>query len=68
VAGYSWKTNQFGLTIDTVTAMELVLPNGKVRVVTEKDKDLWWALKVSLPTFRRTGRAISQRCHTHRAD
>ena len=52
VAGYSWKTNQFGLTIDTVTAFELVLPNGKVRVVTEKDKDLWWALKVSLQTIR----------------
>jgi FAD/FMN-containing dehydrogenase len=30
VAGYSWKTNQYGLTIDTVTAFELVLPNGYV--------------------------------------
>lgn len=49
--------------------MEVVLPNGKVRVVTEKDKDLWWALKASLPIFGRTGRrAISQCCHIHRAD
>jgi hypothetical protein len=61
-------TNQFGLTTDTVTAMELVLPNGKVKVVPEKDKDLWWALKVSQPIFGRTGREISQRCHIHRAD
>ncbi|KAH9988281.1 FAD-binding domain-containing protein [Russula compacta] len=43
--GYSWKTNQYGLTIDSVTAFELVLPNGDVAVVTEKDEDLWFALK-----------------------
>ena len=46
VLGYSWKTNQYGLTIDTVTAFELVLPNGHVRNVTEKDEDLWFALRV----------------------
>ena len=48
VAGYSWKTNQYGLTIDTVTAFELVLPNGHVKVVTEEDTDLWFALRVRL--------------------
>ena len=46
VLGYSWKTNQYGLTIDTVTAFELVLPNGRVKNVTEKDEDLWFALRV----------------------
>jgi hypothetical protein len=46
VAGYSWKTNQYGLTIDTVTAFELVLPNGTVKKVTERDEDLWFALRV----------------------
>jgi hypothetical protein len=46
VTGYSWKTNQHGLTIDTVTAYELVLPDGQVKVVTEKDEDLWFALRV----------------------
>jgi hypothetical protein len=46
MSGYSWKTNQFGLTIDTVTAFELVLPNGHAKVVTEKDEDLWFALRV----------------------
>ena len=45
-AGYSWKTNQYGLTLDTVTAFELVLPSGHVKVVTEKDEDLWFALRV----------------------
>jgi FAD/FMN-containing dehydrogenase len=46
VPGYSWKSNQYGLTIDTVAAFELVLPNGTVKKVTEKDEDLWFALRV----------------------
>jgi FAD/FMN-containing dehydrogenase len=46
VLGYSWKSNQYGLTIDTVAAFELVLPNGTVKKVTEKDEDLWFALRV----------------------
>jgi len=46
VPGYSWKTNQYGLTADTVTAFELVLPCGDVKTVTEQDEDLWFALKV----------------------
>ncbi|KAF8260168.1 FAD-binding domain-containing protein [Lactarius quietus] len=49
--GYSYKTNQYGLTIDTVTAFELVLPNGHVKNVTEKDEDLWFALRVRLNNF-----------------
>ena len=51
VAGYSWKTNQYGLTIDSVTAYELVLPNGEVAMVTEKDEDLWFALKVTVDSW-----------------
>jgi FAD/FMN-containing dehydrogenase len=46
VGGYSWKTNQFGLAVDNVVAFELVLPSGQVKVVTEKDQDLWFALRV----------------------
>jgi hypothetical protein len=46
MAGYSWKTNQYGLTIDTITEFELVLTNGTVKKVTEKDEDLWFALRV----------------------
>jgi hypothetical protein len=48
LAGYSWKTNQFGLGVDTMVEYELVLPNGQVTVVTEKKEDLWFALKVRL--------------------
>ncbi|KAF8260166.1 FAD-binding domain-containing protein [Lactarius quietus] len=57
--GYSYKTNQYGLTIDTVTAYELVLPSGQVKKVTEKDEDLWFALrgivtKFTLKTYKQT--------------
>lgn len=38
-AGYSYKSSQYGLTIDTVTGYELVLPNGSVINVTPNDKD-----------------------------
>jgi hypothetical protein len=48
LTGYSWKSSQYGLTIDTVTEFELVLPSGEIKVVTEKDEDLWFALKVCL--------------------
>ncbi|KAF8899582.1 FAD-binding domain-containing protein [Gymnopilus junonius] len=44
--GYSWLTNQYGLTIDTVTAFELVRPNGQVVTVTEaSDPTLFFGLK-----------------------
>ncbi|KAF8124592.1 FAD dependent oxidoreductase [Boletus edulis] len=45
--GYSWLTNQYGLTIDTVQAFELVMPNGTVINVMETSRpDLFFALKV----------------------
>ncbi|KAI0044154.1 FAD-binding domain-containing protein [Auriscalpium vulgare] len=43
--GYSWKTNQYGLTIDNIAAYELVLPSGNVTTVTSADNDLWFALR-----------------------
>lgn len=44
--GYSWLTNQHGLTVDTVTAFELVKPDGTVATVTQSsDADLFFALK-----------------------
>ena len=46
--GYSWKTNQYGLTIDTLLSYELVLPNGTVTTVTaDSNPDLFFSLKVS---------------------
>jgi hypothetical protein len=51
LTGYSWKTNQFGLTLDTVTEYELVLPCGQVKTVTEQDKDLWFGLRGGLNNY-----------------
>lgn len=51
-AGYSWLTNQHGLTLDTVTAYELVLPNGTITTVTSNEEDLFFALKVRCPLCR----------------
>jgi len=49
VAGYSWKTNQYGLGIDRVTAFELVKPNGNVVTVTKaSNPNLFFGLKVRL--------------------
>jgi stalled ribosome rescue protein Dom34 len=64
LTGYSWKSSQYGLTIDTVTEFELVLPSGEIKVVTEKDEDLWFALKVCL-NVGDEGRIMS--LHTLRA-
>jgi hypothetical protein len=45
--GYSWKANQYGLTIDSITAFELVEPTGKISVVTESsDPELFFGLRV----------------------
>ncbi|KAL5514573.1 hypothetical protein ACEPAG_1889 [Sanghuangporus baumii] len=49
--GYSWKTNQFGLTIDTVQGFELVLPNGTVTTVTSDDEDLFFGLRGGFNNF-----------------
>ena len=61
LTGYSWKTNQYGLPADTVTEFELVLPSGEVKVVTEKDEDLWFALKVCLKVDDEDGTMSSRR-------
>nr|AGK29860.1 FAD-binding protein [Volvariella volvacea] len=44
--GYGNKTNQFGLAMDTIKAIEVVLPSGKIKTVSENsDRDLFRALK-----------------------
>ena len=50
MTGYSFKTNLYGLAVDTVMEYELVLPTGEVKIVTERDEDLWFALKVRQAT------------------
>jgi hypothetical protein len=52
MAGYSWKTNQYGLAVDSVTAFELVMPSGFVKNVTESSEpDLFFALKGGFNNF-----------------
>ncbi|KAJ7027701.1 FAD-binding domain-containing protein [Mycena alexandri] len=49
--GYNWLTNQVGLTLDTVTAFELVKPDGKIVSVTAADPDLFFGLKGGFNNF-----------------
>ncbi|CAE6485865.1 unnamed protein product [Rhizoctonia solani] len=50
--GYSWLSNQYGLTIDTVTAFEVVLPNGTITTATERtNSDLFFGLKGGFNNF-----------------
>ncbi|TFY59432.1 hypothetical protein EVG20_g7793 [Dentipellis fragilis] len=49
--GLSYKSNQYGLAIDTVQAFELVLPNGTVTSVTAEDHDLWFGLRGGFNNF-----------------
>ncbi|KIM83658.1 hypothetical protein PILCRDRAFT_7069 [Piloderma croceum F 1598] len=56
--GYSWKTNQYGLTllVDTVQAFELVLPNGTVTTVTAtSNTDSFFGLKGGFNNFVEQG-------------
>ncbi|KAL5512399.1 hypothetical protein ACEPAG_3391 [Sanghuangporus baumii] len=50
--GYSWKTNQYGLTIDTIASHNIVLPNGEqVRASNESFTDLFFGLKGGFNNF-----------------
>jgi hypothetical protein len=49
--GYSWFSNQYGLTCDTVQAFNLVLPNGTITQVESAQSDLFFALKGGLNRF-----------------
>jgi FAD/FMN-containing dehydrogenase len=51
--GYSLKTSQYGLGIDNLTEVEIVLPAGgkdSVKTITAND-DLFWAVKVCHAMF-----------------
>jgi hypothetical protein len=50
--GYSYKTNQYGLAIDTIVGYNLVLPNGTVTCVTQSTHpDLFFGLKGGFNNF-----------------
>lgn len=46
-SGYSWLTNQYGLTVDNIVSAEIVLPSGTVTTVDSTTPDLLFALKVA---------------------
>lgn len=44
--GFSWLTNQLGLTVDTLQQFSIVLPDGSHQTVTpSSNPDLFWAVK-----------------------
>ena len=45
-AGYSWLSNQRGLTVDNTVSYEMVFPNGTVSLVDSSNADLLFALRV----------------------
>ncbi|KAF9465136.1 FAD-binding domain-containing protein [Collybia nuda] len=50
--GYSYRTNQFGLAIDTVVSYKLVKPNGDIVSVTQaSDPELFFGLKGGFNNF-----------------
>ncbi|TFK36628.1 hypothetical protein BDQ12DRAFT_686234 [Crucibulum laeve] len=50
--GYSWLSNQYGLSIDTIVAYELVLPTGQVIQASKlSHPDLFFALKGGYNNF-----------------
>lgn len=45
--GYGNKTNQYGLAIDNIQAIDAVLPTGKIVTANaQNNEDIFWALKV----------------------
>jgi len=50
--GYSYKTNQYGLSVDSIVGFNLVLPNGTVTYVTRSTyPDLFFGLKGGFNNF-----------------
>ncbi|KAK3901720.1 bifunctional solanapyrone synthase [Staphylotrichum tortipilum] len=61
--GYSWKTNQYGMTVDTVKTFHVVLPNGTITSASNhRNQDLFFALKGGLNRF---GIVTSAEFYTH---
>jgi FAD/FMN-containing dehydrogenase len=61
--GFSWKTNQYGLTIDTLIQADVVLPNGDIVVASQSSNpDLFFVIKGGGNRF---GIVLSFRLATH---
>ena len=56
-SGLSYKTNRYGLTIDTLQSCEIVLPNGTIAIAShDENPDLFFGLKV--PPFFHFGLSL----------
>ena len=52
LTGYSYKTNQYGLAIDSIVGFNLVLPNGTAASVTQSTHpDLFFGLEGRIQQF-----------------
>lgn len=60
--GYSWKTNQYGLTSDNVKAYNIVYPNATIAKIDKSTPDMFFALKGGLNRF---GVVTSAEYYTH---
>lgn len=49
--GFSFKSNQYGLSTDNVVSCDLVLPNGTITSINSNDTDLWFALRGGMNNF-----------------
>lgn len=50
--GYGWLTGKYGLTIDNLLAVEVVLADGRILQTSEKENsDLFWALRGAGQSF-----------------
>ncbi|KAG5715383.1 hypothetical protein E4T56_gene8248 [Termitomyces sp. T112] len=50
--GFGFTSRMWGLTLDTITAVNLVLANGTIKRVTQQNNaELFWGLRGSAPSF-----------------
>ncbi|KAH9922113.1 uncharacterized protein B0H18DRAFT_527594 [Fomitopsis serialis] len=52
LAGFGFISRMYGLSVDNVVEIEMVLADGRIVVVSEdSDPDLWWAIRGAGPAF-----------------
>lgn len=51
--GIGWLCRSYGLTVDHLVEIEMVLPNGETAILNDgaADTELWWAAKGAAPNF-----------------
>ncbi|TFY56895.1 hypothetical protein EVJ58_g7357 [Rhodofomes roseus] len=52
LAGFGFISRMYGLSVDNVVEIEMVLADGRIVIVSEdSDPDLWWAIRGAGPAF-----------------